>query len=273
MTYFDRASWGALAPKSTTLFGDNLPNSSTVHWVGAPVGFKADYRDTVRSIQAHAFSKGLADIDYNFLVDVHGNVYEGRGALVRSGAQHVGNSTSLAICYLEPDTVTFSPQAQQAIVDLNKTYARSGIIHPHRFWNNGGKYDTFCPGDKIAIWCDAISKGTITVTPEPAPVVWQPQEEDNDMDKIARIPYLNQLHAFWVNENGHLKHKWDGADGKFSHEDLSAILKLGKLKVTKPNVGITPNLDLVVGVFGTDDVFNDIKWDVQTSKWTQDVAE
>lgn len=127
-----------------------MPNSTTLHAVGANVGLRDQYLASVKSIQAHAFSKGLNDIDYNFLVDYHGNIYEGRGADVESGAQHVGNPSSRSICYIDngDGDVPFTVEAQRAIRSL-----QVGTIHPHRYWNNGGQYDTNCPGDELANWC------------------------------------------------------------------------------------------------------------------------
>lgn len=159
MTFYTRGDWAASPPRSTpTPFGPNLPNSVTVHAVGAPLAEKPEYLATVKAIQNHAFQKGLSDIDYNFLVDLHGNIYEGRGGEVRSGAQHVGNSTSLSVCYLDngDENIPFTDEAKKAILVLRHGWTANGdasAIHPHRWWNNGGQYDTNCPGDEIAAWC------------------------------------------------------------------------------------------------------------------------
>jgi hypothetical protein len=160
MTFVTRAQWGAAPPKATTAWAAGQPTSVTVHAVGSTVGLHEDYRADVLGIQAHAFAKQLSDIDYNFLVDAQGDVYEGRGSRVQSGAQHVGNDESLAICYLDfgDGDVPFTDAAKLAIVDLRDKHVPRGRFLPHRFWNQfdtTGEFATTCPGDEISAWCDA----------------------------------------------------------------------------------------------------------------------
>lgn len=150
MAFFSRADCGLLPPKSITLFEAGQPTTATVHWVGSSgIAVQDDYRALWRSIQQHAFSKGLVDIDYNFGVTWQGDVLEGRGLQRQSGAQHYGNRTSLAICYIEAKPLTDAAKA--AIERL----ANGMLIHPHNYWNKYTNiYQTSCPGPEITAWCN-----------------------------------------------------------------------------------------------------------------------
>jgi len=208
MVYYNRAAWGASAPKSAPQgWAAGLPNSLTVHAVGAVVGEKPDYLATVKSIQEHAFGKGLSDIDYNYLVDYHGNIYEGRIPGARSGAQGVGNATSLAVCYLDngDGDVPFTDAAKNAILSLRAQHVVGGAaapIHPHRFWNNPntaagfGQYVTNCPGDEIAAWC---ANPTTAIPSEDDELTAEEKLRLQDIEnKVAHIEQLIQdLHTGW----------------------------------------------------------------------------
>ena len=189
--FYDRSEWGAAPAHSITYFAPLLPNSVTVHAVGAPVGVRDEYLATVKGIQTHAFGKGLSDIDYNYLVDLHGNIYEGRGGDRQSGAQHVGNTTSLAICYLDlgDGDVPFTMAAKRAILNLRDLYAPGGAVHPHRWWNNGGKFDTNCPGDEIAAWCAnpvVDDQGDTDMTPEESLRLKAVEEKVNHIEALVK---------------------------------------------------------------------------------------
>lgn len=215
MTYFNRASWGASAPRGTqTAWQPGFPNSLTVHAVGAPLVEQDNYLGTVKNIQTHAFGKGLSDIDYNYLVDLHGNVYEGRIPGKRSGAQGVGNIASLAVCYLDygDGNIPFTDAAKTAILNLRNTYVVGGAtapIHPHRYWNpfnlaaGHGDYVTDCPGGEIADWC-ANPTASTPVAPTPLPP--KPKRSaTRGKNKMDSMYYVGAAHVFWISKNGHLQ--------------------------------------------------------------------
>jgi hypothetical protein len=104
--------------------------------------------------------------------------------------------------------------------------------------------------------------------PAPAMLVI-PDDEEEAMNPAARIPYGGALHTFYVSKTGQLWQKWDTSDGASHEKNLSADLHLGPVQVDKPLLATTPDGDLLVGVFGTDGVFNDLRWDVQASRWVQ----
>ncbi|XP_054262689.1 peptidoglycan-recognition protein LE-like [Macrosteles quadrilineatus] len=83
----ERASWGALPPMGKV--NPMEPPADTIVFTlntGTSPCFNEDEcRRTVREIQARHMGKGLADIQYNFLVGGDGNLYEGRGWAFESG--------------------------------------------------------------------------------------------------------------------------------------------------------------------------------------------
>jgi hypothetical protein len=108
--------------------------------------------------------------------------------------------------------------------------------------------------------------------PPPPPIIVVPDEEEDPMNPAARIPYNGALHTFWVSKTGQLWQKYDTADGATRQYNLSTTLRLGPVEVDKPLLATTPDGDLVVGIFGTDGVFNDIRWNIQASRWEQQVG-
>lgn len=197
MAYYTRAQWGASPPlKAPTPWGAGMPNSLTVHAVGANVGLKPDYLTTVKSIQTHAFAKGLSDIDYNYLVDYQGNIYEGRIPGSQSGAQGVGNTSSLAVCYLDngDGDVPFTDAAKLAILSLLAQHVHGTVIHPHRDWNTpnvqGGhpEYVTSCPGNEIAAWC-ANPGVTATASTQGAFMALSDAAQQQLLDSVLNIEH------------------------------------------------------------------------------------
>ena len=103
--------------------------------------------------------------------------------------------------------------------------------------------------------------------PDPTPRWWVPPEED-DMSDLARVGFNNQVHAFWIDDRtAHLLHKWDDAGGRSYREDLTTITRIGTLRNSRPNVAIAPDGDLLVGVFGTDGAFVEVRYDAQGHAW------
>ena len=92
------------------------------------------------------------------------------------------------------------------------------------------------------------------------------------MNPAARIAYGGALHTFYVSKDGKLWQKYDTSDGATRQYNLTTTLRLGPVVVDKPLLATTPDGDLVVGVFGTDGVFNDIRWNVQASRWEQQIG-
>lgn len=146
MEIISRSEWGARPPRSA-------PNRATwaqrdgvaYHYSFGPVN------QTVRSIQDyHMDTNGWSDIGYNFLVDVHGRIYEGRG-WTAIGAHVENNNTHLiGVCFIgrDGDLTDAAKLAMRWLWEeacrlagkrLSQTY--------HSAWNA-----TQCPGNVIRTW-------------------------------------------------------------------------------------------------------------------------
>ena len=84
MPYFTRTQWGAVAPRKTLPVSKRI-KGVCLHWMGFNI--HGDSAEIVRSIQRNHMGKNWFDVAYNELIDLDGNVFEGRGIRHRSGAQ------------------------------------------------------------------------------------------------------------------------------------------------------------------------------------------
>ncbi|GLZ13160.1 hypothetical protein Acsp04_33950 [Actinomadura sp. NBRC 104425] len=148
MDIIGRAEWGARAPRSRTTTTWSRRTEFIVHYSEGPT------TQTPRQIQDHHMdSNGWADIGYNFLVDVMGRIYEGRGWLV-VGAHATGHNTSgIGVCMIgrNGDATTAAENAIRWLYD--EAVRRAG-----RSLKKLGHRDvtaTSCPGDQLYAWVRA----------------------------------------------------------------------------------------------------------------------
>lgn len=163
MIIVSRDQWGARAPRSVTKVPPSRRRRFVVHYSAASPD------QTPKSIQTyHMDGRGWADIGYNWLVDEHGTIYEGRGWDVL-GAHAAGHNTeSIGVCFIgrdRPGTVDAGPQARAAVRWLyDQACARTG-----RTLTRTGHRDigaTACPGDELYAWLHA---GMPVDEPTPSP--------------------------------------------------------------------------------------------------------
>lgn len=172
-----RAQWGAA--HSSRIGGERVARSARneffAHYsLGEELG-REDTAEWVREIQR--FHEGperrWADIGYNFLVDMFGNIFEGRG-WDYIGAHCPGyNTTGIGVCFLGDDDPgqDFTDAAQRAFRDL---YDEACIITGKQLAKKGhrdGK-NTQCPGDEIYGWVQAgmPRPSGVVVPPPPGPI-------------------------------------------------------------------------------------------------------
>lgn len=180
MTYFDRASWGARAPKSTPVRMNPANVTTTyIHYTAGPKTQK------VRAIQDfHMDTRQWSDIAYSFLVDDAGNVYEGRGWLVVGGHTKNQNSVSHAICWIGTEGEP-SDSALRSINQLiSEAEARVGhalMVKPHSAAPGAA---TSCPGDALRRW---IANGRPTTTTAPAENGDEPEMNENERTQLNNM--------------------------------------------------------------------------------------
>ncbi|MFG1853590.1 N-acetylmuramoyl-L-alanine amidase [Actinomadura geliboluensis] len=148
MDIISRKEWGARAPRSR----------STVSW-GARTEFVVHYSEgpttqTVRSIQDfHMDGNGWADIGYNFLVDVKGRIYEGRGWLTVGAHAPGHNSSGIGVCMIgrDGDATAAAKRSIRAVYDEAVRRKGGGL----KKLGHRDVYATSCPGDQLYAWVRA----------------------------------------------------------------------------------------------------------------------
>jgi peptidoglycan hydrolase-like protein with peptidoglycan-binding domain len=159
-----RAEWGARDPHHVDVV---VPGSSRAviahHSTGATLG-EPDYDAWCRNIQRyHMDTKRWNDIAYNFLVDPHGIVREGRGWESRNAANRSingmmrynnGNTVSVCLLGMGDDTRVFTDAVKLAVRELIDIHS---YIHGNGTEARGHRDldQTACPGDLFYAWVSA----------------------------------------------------------------------------------------------------------------------
>jgi peptidoglycan hydrolase-like protein with peptidoglycan-binding domain len=161
-------NWGPM-PRLETI----RPLGVTFHWEGPHMGvYRPDqYAGVVRGIEKfHRQTRGWLAIAYNWLVDPHGQVFEGRGAFKRSAANGTndGNESSEAICYIGGIGDPFTEEAARAIGNLVAWRRHQGV--GNKVWTHDNWRPTQCPG--LALRQFALG-GIGEVMPDPLPQVYR----------------------------------------------------------------------------------------------------
>lgn len=148
MDIISRAEWGARAPRARTPTTWGHRTEFVVHHSEGPTS------QSVRSIQDfHMGTRGWSDIGYNFLVDVHGRIYEGRGWLTVGAHAPGHNSSGIGVCMIGRDGDA-TPAALRSIRwvydEAHRRAGRSLKKLGHR-----DVYSTDCPGDQLYAWVRA----------------------------------------------------------------------------------------------------------------------
>lgn len=170
-----RRDWGARAPKAGVLHvSDRERSGFMVHHSGGP----AD--QSPAAIQAWCMDgRGFKDVDYNFLVDQHGHVYEGRG-WTAIGSHCIGQNTACyGVCVIGKNQL--SEPARDSLRDLYRAACRRAdrtltpLVHSDR-WATG------CPGRVIRGWVHSGGLG-----PHRDLCLTDPPMHGDDVARVQRI--------------------------------------------------------------------------------------
>lgn len=162
-----RSAWGARQPK-----GVHRIARTPRLWLHHTVTAEAPSAKVIKQIQNyHMDSKGWKDIAYSFLVDVGGQSWEGRGALVAGGHTAGDNTSSHAICAVGNFDANMPPAAMiEGIAQLVAHGYRSGwwttktITGGHR---EAPGASTACPGRHLFAMIPAINKRALEIIGSP----------------------------------------------------------------------------------------------------------
>jgi len=143
-----RKEWGARAPRSRSTVSWGQRREFIVHYSEGPT------TQSVRSIQDfHMDGRGWSDIGYNFLVDVRGRIYEGRGWLVVGAHAPDHNTSGIGVCMIGRDGDS-TPAAKRSIRWLYDEAVRrkGGTL---KALGHRDVYATSCPGNELHAWVRA----------------------------------------------------------------------------------------------------------------------
>lgn len=143
-----RAEWGARAPRSRSTVSWGTRTEFVVHYSEGPTS------QSPRSIQDfHMDGNGWSDIGYNFLVDVQGRVYEGRGWLTVGAHAPDHNSSGIGVCMIgrNGDATPAALRSIRAVYDEAVRRKGGGL----KKLGHRDVYSTSCPGDELYAWVRA----------------------------------------------------------------------------------------------------------------------
>lgn len=159
MKIISRAEWNARPPDNIVLVAWSQRTGFCTHYSGA------NKNQTVRSIQNYCMDeRGFSDIDYNFLVDYKGNIYEGRGWDKRGSHVLNHNTENIGVCAIGTNADITPAQMHSIRWLYDEANRRKGGILAKRT-HRGITHATDCPGDVLAHWMEQGMKDPL---PPPA---------------------------------------------------------------------------------------------------------
>jgi hypothetical protein len=151
-----RRDWGAIAPTAPhRAVAIAARTEYFVHFTSGPTN------QTVRAIQndhmvlrSSRDLQNFSDIGYNFLVDIAGNVYEGRGRDVEGAHCRGHNTSGIGVAFIGQDGDA-TPQSRWSLRRLWETFS-AAAGHPldvlgHRDVEQNPD-EGRCPGDDLYLW-------------------------------------------------------------------------------------------------------------------------
>lgn len=165
---YSRASWGADPPTCNYSYCPTT-HIAIHHTAGASEYNSSSWQESannVKSIQAyHMYTRGWCDIGYNYLIDVHGYIFEGRGGGDNVRAAHDGYNcgsmgTSLMGYFHTPYNHTINAAMMDSIGELGAWKCDQQGIDPNgtsyyagyganmtNIYGHRNVASTACPGD------------------------------------------------------------------------------------------------------------------------------
>jgi len=188
LNYLTRMHWGARPAVKTKPIGKI--KGVVIHYAGFTIDIDRDPAQLAKSIQRqHMDDRGWWDVAYNEFVALDGTVVEGRGLLVRSGANgtNAANKDYLAICLLIGDDQHPSPEMIESVKERIKIIRafqpKATAIIGHRDCKA-----TTCPGEGAYA---LVRSGAFQ--PDAAPVIVKDPTVDEQLaDLFARVELLEE---------------------------------------------------------------------------------
>lgn len=179
MDIISRREWGARAPRSRETVAWATRTEFIVHYSEGPT------TQTVRSIQDfHMGGRGWADVGYNFLVDIEGHIYEGRGWLTVGAHAPGHNESGIGVCMIGRDGDATAAAKRSIRWLYDEAFRRSG--RSLKKLGHRDVYATSCPGDQLYEWVRAGMPGPGSEDDVSAKEVWDELIDTGDGKKPWR---------------------------------------------------------------------------------------
>lgn len=153
-----RDAWGAQEPRSSMT--PHVIERLTLHHTAAPLGDNRDAPARARQHQRFHLESGFADIAYHFIVDLHGNVLEGRPLEYAGETFTEYDPTGHFLVCCEGDFDDQSP-TQPQLLSVARLFAwgcATLAVSPSTLAGHRDYASTSCPGDELYA---AISDGSL----------------------------------------------------------------------------------------------------------------
>lgn len=185
-----REGWGARP--ASGLYRSHVLKRMTIHHSAAYAGSVAGAPERIRAYQAlHQRDRGWADIAYHYLIDLGGNVYEGRPIFVQGDTATAYDPAGHLLVCLDGDFDRQSPSAEQlgALIDVLAWASVTYRLQPSRISGHGDWANTSCPGQHVSSQIGAV-KGDVLqelATRRPALRYLNPEESAAAVARIAGV--------------------------------------------------------------------------------------
>tara|TARA_B100000945_G_scaffold77847_1_gene60104 strand:- start:1312 stop:2628 length:1317 start_codon:yes stop_codon:yes gene_type:complete len=159
-TVISRSSWDADPPKSNYNYHPYFDKLTLHHAAGWQAWTIEEGKKQVKAIQEfHQAGRGWNDIGYHFVVDMGGNIYQGRPETVIGAHVNGANTGNIGVCilgcYHPPETNwscfdVMTKDTENALVYLYSWIADSYNIDPNVLLGHRDYFGTTsCPGNNI----------------------------------------------------------------------------------------------------------------------------
>lgn len=145
-----RSAWNALDPKP---FKTHMPERITIHHEGEYLDPNADAADKIKKTQAWCMGKdrNWSDIPYHFLIDLKGNIYEGRNVYTagETNTTYDPSGHLLLTCMGNFEEQELPEVQLNALIKLAAYCCEKYQIDPETIKGHKDYAETLCPGKNL----------------------------------------------------------------------------------------------------------------------------
>ncbi|MGE5430534.1 MAG: peptidoglycan recognition family protein [Syntrophomonadaceae bacterium] len=145
-----RSYWGALDPKP---FKPHVPDRITIHHEGEYLSPDSSAAEKIKKTQVWGMGKdrNWADIPYHFMIDAHGNIFEGRNVFTAGETNTTYDPTGHLLITLlgNFEEQKVSEEQLNSLIDMLAYCCNKYNISPDTIKGHKDYADTLCPGKDL----------------------------------------------------------------------------------------------------------------------------